>query len=170
MLNFILKNVKSILFAAGRVTSKFWKENINFIEMYISFTVWPQWSRTMMTSDTLAYQEYLSRPLTIALIIGHKVHRAPCTTSIVLTTPWDNGVRTLLPPTRTSQLNVYEASGVDRAFGHKYELSAVNAPSRADGDRKETESRLRFYSKTSTTISHRRQILALNNAKPTNSE
>lgn len=169
MLNFILKNVKSILFAAGRVTSKFWKENINFIEMYLSrydHNDHGQW----WTSDTLANQEYLSRPLTIALIIGHKVHRAPCTTSIVLTTPWDNGVRTLLPPTRTSQLNVYEASGVDRAFGHKYELSAVNAPSRADGDRKETESRLRFYSKTSTTISHRRQILALNNAKPTNSE
>lgn len=41
-------------------------------------------------------------------------------------------VRTLLPPTRTSQLNVYEASGVDKAFGHKYELSAVNAPSRTE--------------------------------------
>jgi len=95
--------------------------------------------------------EYLNRPLTTALRIEHKVHRAPCATSIVPTTPWDNGVRTLLPPTRTSQLNVYEASGVDRAFGHKYELSAVNAPSRVDEDRKETE-RLRFYSKTSPTI------------------
>lgn len=42
------------------------------------------------------------------------------------------GVRTLLPPTRTSQLNVYEASGVDKAFDHKYELSAVNAPSRTE--------------------------------------
>jgi len=66
--------------------------------------------------------------------------------------PLRHGVRTLLPPTRTSQLNVYEASGVDRAFGHKYELSAVNAPSRVDEDRKETERRLRFYSKTSPTI------------------
>lgn len=44
-------------------------------------------------------------------------------------------VRTLLPPTRTSQLNVYEASGVDKAFGHKYELSAVNAPSRTEVER-----------------------------------
>lgn len=70
----------------------------------------------------------------------------------MLTTPWDNGVRTLLPPTRTSQLNVYEASGVDRAFGHKYELSAVNAPSRVDEDRKETERRPWFYSKTSSAI------------------
>lgn len=53
--------------------------------------------------------------------------------AIVFPTPLrQRRVRTLLPPTRTSQLNVYEASGVDKAFGHKYELSAVNAPSRTE--------------------------------------